>query len=107
MSHSWHDNASTKWARVKDFATEFQRKRRRFPTFWLDTVCIDQKYIADGLKVLPVNVMACHKVLVLFGNTYPDRLWCVWELYTLLCFTDGGGIVKRLDFVALDTPDID
>ena len=49
-------------------------------------VCIDQENIADGLRVLPVNVMACRRMLVLFGPTYPTRLWCVWELFTLCSF---------------------
>ena len=49
-------------------------------------VCIDQENIADGLRLLPVNVMACRRMLVLFGPTYPSRLWCVWELFTLCSF---------------------
>ena len=36
----------------------------------LDKVCIDQSNIGDGLKVLPVNVMACRRMLVLCGPTY-------------------------------------
>ena len=49
-------------------------------------MCIDQDNIGDGLKVLPVNVMACNKMLVLCGSTYPSRLWCAWELFTLFSF---------------------
>ena len=30
--------------------------------------------------MLPVNVMACKQVLVIWGTTYPNRLWCIWEL---------------------------
>ena len=26
------------------------------PTFWLDTACIDQSNIGNGLKVLPINI---------------------------------------------------
>ena len=50
-------------------------------------MCIDQNDIGNGLKVLPVNVMACNKVLVLCGDTYTSRLWCIWELCTLFSFT--------------------
>ncbi len=57
----------------------------------MDKVCIDQVNIADGLRVLPVNVMAAKKLLVLYDETYsrlyPHRLWCAWELFTLLAFT--------------------
>ena len=28
----------------------------RYPTFWVDKFCIDQRELADGLRVLPVNV---------------------------------------------------
>lgn len=37
--------------------------------------CINQLDIGDSLKVLPINVMACKKMLVLCGPTYPQRLW--------------------------------
>jgi len=66
------------------------------PTFWLDKVCIDQSNIADGLRVLPVNVMACNRVMVLCGHTYQHRLWCIWELFTLLAFARLDQAVGRL-----------
>merc|ERR1712154_140186 len=72
-----------------------------------DKVCIDQTRIAESLKVLPVNVMACHRVLVLCGNTYPERLWCIWELYTLLCFCERDQILDRLEFIALGASESD
>merc|ERR1712224_702310 len=100
MSHSWHDDACTKWKLLKAFAASFRRKHGRFPTFWLDKVCINQESISDGLKVLPVNVMACRRVLVLCGNTYPDRLWCIWELFTLLCFSDDNETSSRVKFIS-------
>mmetsp|Transcript_25986 Transcript_25986/g.57346 ORF Transcript_25986/g.57346 Transcript_25986/m.57346 type:complete len:686 (-) Transcript_25986:208-2265(-) len=86
MNHSWHDDPEAKFAALRQIAETFRRKHGRDPTFWLDKVCIDQSCISDGLKVLPVNVMACRKVLVLFGDTYAHRLWCVWELFTLFSF---------------------
>ena len=30
-------------------------------------------------------------MLVVCGKTYPDRLWCIWELYTLFAVSGGGG----------------
>ena len=49
---------------------------------WLEVpllqVCIDQSNIGDGLKVLPINVMECSKLLMVCGSTYSQRLWCVW-----------------------------
>ena len=86
MSHSWYDDPNAKIAMLSNLANNFQREKGRFPTFWLDKVCIDQNKIKDGLKVLPINVMACKKMLVLCGHTYASRLWCAWELFTLFSF---------------------
>ena len=71
--------------------------------FWLDKVCIDQNNIGDGLKVLPVNVMACKKMLVLCGPTYTQRLWCAWELFTLFSFSSFKQAVSRVHIVMLLT----
>ena len=63
-------------------------KHGREPTFWLDVACINQDMISDGLKVLPINLMACRQVLVLVGPSYSQRLWCMWELYILSMFNN-------------------
>ena len=78
ISHSWHDPADIKVEKLKVLAEKFRQKYGRYPTFWLDKVCIDQNNIGSGLKVLPINVMACKRMLVLCGSTYSRRLWCVW-----------------------------
>lgn len=69
-------------ANVAQIVDEFEAENGRLPTFWLDKVCIDQSNISDALRCLPVFEMACQKLLVLNGQTYTTRLWCVWELYT-------------------------
>ena len=99
MSHSWHDDAEAKWVKLVEIMGDFRRLHNRYPTFWLDKVCINQERIADGLKVLPVNVMACRQVLVLCGATYPGRLWCIWELYTLFCFVPEDQALERIRFI--------
>merc|ERR1712034_49566 len=53
------------------------------------------------MGVLPVNVMACKKVLALCGHTYTDRLWCVWELFTLFSFVREELAMERVKFVPL------
>ena len=88
MSHSWSDDRDAKWAALERVANEFKNKEGRFPTFWLDKVGINQKRVAEGLKVLPINVHACDTMLVLCGATYAKRLWCIWELFVLLAFSD-------------------
>merc|ERR1712187_715216 len=72
LSHSWHDDANLKWECITEVGATFYRAHRRYPTFWLDKVCIDQSEISDGLKALPVNVMACEKLLICCGETYVE-----------------------------------
>ena len=34
-----------------------------------------------------MDVAICCKLeLVIWGVTYPNRLWCIWELFTLVAF---------------------
>eukprot|EP00929_Paragymnodinium_shiwhaense_P080721 TRINITY_DN4210_c1_g4_i1.p1 TRINITY_DN4210_c1_g4~~TRINITY_DN4210_c1_g4_i1.p1 ORF type:complete len:988 (-),score=43.83 TRINITY_DN4210_c1_g4_i1:395-3358(-) len=101
MSHSWHDEVESKWARLNEVVAEFERQHQRTPTFWLDKVCINQRRIADGLRVLPVNVMACQQVLVLCGATYPERLWCIWEICVVFSFAPPEQALERLRFEVL------
>eukprot|EP00929_Paragymnodinium_shiwhaense_P043632 TRINITY_DN22424_c0_g1_i3.p1 TRINITY_DN22424_c0_g1~~TRINITY_DN22424_c0_g1_i3.p1 ORF type:complete len:207 (-),score=7.84 TRINITY_DN22424_c0_g1_i3:66-686(-) len=105
MSHSWHDCADSKWLKLQEVASDFMHRHWRYPTFWLDKVCIDQRRLADGLKALPVNVMACRQVLVLCGATYPDRLWCMWELCVVLSFALQEHALERIRFEALEGDD--
>lgn len=101
MSHSWHDDAERKWSALNELASKFRSAHGRYPTFWLDKVCIDQACIADGLKVLPIYVMACESMLVLSGHTYPNRLWCAWELCTFFAFMSFERALERLILIPL------
>lgn len=101
VSHSWHDDLDTKWAALTQLVEEFKDANGREPTFWLDKVCIDQDNISDGLRVLPVNIMACKSMLVLCGTTYVRRLWCAWELFTLFAFQDKKAAISKITLVPL------
>jgi hypothetical protein len=81
VSHSWSDCPRQKYSQLCAIALLFRQKHGRDPTFWLDKVCIDQKNIARTLRCLPVFEQACSELLIIFGDTYSTRLWCVWELY--------------------------
>lgn len=105
ISHSWHDDGLEKFAVMHREVATFQRRRGRTPTFWLDKTCIDQASIADGLRALPVCVMRSSKMLMLLGASYPHRLWCVWELFTLMAFTSKSSAVQRLEVRALGRED--
>lgn len=101
LSHSWHDDPQAKWQVLSKEAQDLARRRSRVASFWIDKFCIDQDSIADGLRALPVNLMACSRVLVLWGPTYPLRIWCAWELFTVLAFTSMEVARERLVFRAL------
>mmetsp|Transcript_3204 Transcript_3204/g.7531 ORF Transcript_3204/g.7531 Transcript_3204/m.7531 type:complete len:196 (+) Transcript_3204:2-589(+) len=101
MSHSWHDDWVEKFKKLELLAGAFHAKHGRYPTFWLDKACVDQDRISDCLKVLPINVMACNKVLVLVGDTYATRLWCVWELFILFAFARNNEALEKVVVVPL------
>ncbi|CAE7479733.1 unnamed protein product [Symbiodinium sp. KB8] len=64
VSHSWSDGPERKWRALQLVAEMFYAQHGRYPTFWVDKFCIDQRDVADGLRVLPVNVMACRKAIL-------------------------------------------
>jgi hypothetical protein len=101
MSHSWHDCAKKKFNALTSLAEAFKKGVKRYPTFWLDKVCIDQRDIASGLKVLPVYVMACSRILVICGPSYAYRLWCAWELCTLTSFVNPAEALERVELILL------
>lgn len=103
MSHSWYDDPEQKFAKLQNVSEKFKRIHGRYPTFWLDKVCIDQTAIRDGLRMLPLSLMACREMLVLSGHTYATRLWCAWELCTLFAFSPLAE--NRVNFVPLHGED--
>ena len=52
--------------------------------------------------MLPINIMSCRYVLVLHGSTYSQRLWCIWELFTLFSFSPLEVAISRLKLLPLD-----
>ena len=104
ISHSWSDDKTglVKLAALEELSLNFQKQYRRWPSFWLDKVCIDQSQITNGLKVLPINVCACDKMLCLIGPTYCSRLWCAWELFTLFSFaTHEASAIEKVHVLSL------
>ena len=70
------------WERVFE---AFRQEHGREPTVWLDEIVIDQSSLDDeAMMCLPANIMSCNKVMVLCGDTYIDRLWCIWCVHTCL-----------------------
>ena len=103
ISHSWSDKPAVKIEKLRKFAEDFNNRHKRYPTFWLDKVCINQKNPGDSLAVLPINIGACKKLLIVLSNSYVTRLWCIWELITLFTFCNKELAIKRIDFIFLDS----
>eukprot|EP01041_Mallomonas_annulata_P001882 gene1882-3650_t len=101
ISHSWSDIAVDKCMALKQFSHNFQKHYHREPTYWFDKVCINQKNPGNSLLVLPINIGACKKMLVILGHTYIYRLWCVWELFTLFCFCNKELAMDRLEVLLI------
>ena len=92
ISHSWADKKDEEGLRqfisaLETCSVNFLGQNKREPTLWLDRFCINQKSL-DGVALLPVNVLACEKFLILLGPTYLTRLWCLWEIFVLFIFSN-------------------
>ena len=81
MSHSWSDDATSKLARLQEYAAEHDRAHGTPCRIWLDKFCIDQEQIDASLACLPVFLSGCNQLLVLAGTTYTERLWCTVEMF--------------------------
>lgn len=101
VSHAWTDDPILKTAALNIFCEKFRMKHMRYPSLWLDKVCIDQKNPGDGIAALPVNIAACKQILVLMGTTYLSRLWCLWELFTLFTFCNKELAVERVEIISI------
>jgi hypothetical protein len=82
VSHSWGDDPIAKYDALMAWRTWFLREKGREPTVWFDALCIDQVGdITNQLKLLPIFLSGCETLLLLYGQTYLTRLWCVTELF--------------------------
>lgn len=102
FSHSWHDDSGAKWQQIQEWRSNFKSKFHREPTIWLDKCCIDQNNIAENLKCLPVFLAGCKTLLIVAGNTYLERLWCVVEIFVFLAM---GGSPDDLELRILSAGD--
>lgn len=72
---------------------------------WLEKVCINQQDSDNGLAVLPISMAYCKKVLVLLGENYTSRLWCMWELFRLFTFCNKEIAMDRLRILLIVAAD--
>ena len=103
VSHSWSDPGAAKFKQLSSWGEEVQRTEGRDALIWLDKACIDQGAIQANLAALPVFLSGCHELVVLAGETYASRLWCVVELFVFLRM---GGEVECLRVYELGGADV-
>jgi hypothetical protein len=104
VSHSWSDDSTAKWAALQKWCAEFEAAHGREPRLWFDKCCVDQANIEDDLRCLPVFLSGCSTLLVLCGETYLTRLWCIMELFT---FAHMHSAACHIDFVPLLRPGLE
>ncbi len=100
ISHSWNDDRVVKVNKLREYMDA--QNNCKTITLWLDKICIDQKNPTQSLQVLPINISSCEKFLILWGESYINRLWCVWELYTLFAFCRPEVAMERLEVIVLN-----
>jgi len=101
VSHSWHDDPAAKFAALRGWCAEFERRHGRQPRLWFDKCCIDQLNLEEDLCCLPLFLSGCARLVLLAGESYASRLWCVMELFT---FVHMGGSSENVDVLEAHAP---
>ena len=107
ISHSWSDNPQHKTRVLCEFAAAFKQNTGRSPTVWFDKTCIDQRAPDLALTLLPVFIASSKKMIVVLSESYLTRLWCLWEIFTLLSFSNKELALERIIILPLDDRDDD
>lgn len=106
ISHAWACDEGALEIKKRNFVqflSSFQSKHNRDATLWLDKVCINQNTL-DGVALLPINLNACNKVLILMNKSYLKRLWCIWELFVVFTFSMSySTALQRIEILYVDT----
>ena len=84
ISHSWSDDGTQKFAALERWASNFKDTHGYHPQVWIDKVCVNQTDISSDLLCLPIFTAGCQTLLILAGPTYPERLWCIIEIFAFL-----------------------
>ena len=103
VSHSWGSDAGRRFDLLLEFSREFEAEHGRLPRLWLDKFSIHQtKEDLDlDVRLLPLFLLSCDRVLVLLSKDLPTRLWCLAELYTKYALSPGTSFADTSD-VAID-----
>ena len=55
----------------------------------------------DGIQLLPIAGGKCGRMLVCRGESYLSRIWCVWEIFTLLVYRNNELALESMDYIIL------
>ena len=85
ISHSYHDDGGSKATLVREWAAEKGEPSQVL--VWLDSLCLacpapDAQSNAIGL--LPMFIAGCQELLILPGETYKSRIWCLLEVFVFV-----------------------
>lgn len=92
VSHSWRDSRALKWAELSRWAEDFNLNHNALPLLWLDMGCSTPE-VDLSLARLPLFTAGCEHFLMLVGETYTLRLWCIMELFCFLIMGNEPGRV--------------
>lgn len=102
ISHSWHDDPVEKWRALQAWRRKFRQENHGVePKLWIDKYCIDQNDVENSLACLPIYLASCSRLVVICGETYLERLWCITELFV---FLEMGGSPSNLEVIVLPDP---
>ena len=73
VSHSWNDDGVMRDNLLLDFVSWFRSSHGRDPLVWLDKFCVNPGNIGRCIKLLPVFIKRCDKMVVVAGPTYLSR----------------------------------
>jgi hypothetical protein len=90
ISHSWDDgsNAAGKFAVLMEVTRQFEMENGRKPTFFIDQFCLsfDEDSSVSNVGILPMCIMACDQMLVLYTASYQSCMCCMyqvqWRMYS-------------------------
>ena len=98
VSHSWRDDSQASWGALVAWCHQFKIATGREPKIWFDRCCVNQQdeQIVDSIACLPIYIASCNSFVILYGQSYFHRLWCVMELFSYVFM---GGNVASIQIV--------
>ena len=101
VSHAWIDDANSKAEPLQRWFANLPNRSaspreeaeegRTEPLLWIDVACLNQFNIQTDLLCLPFFILASKQFVGLVGPHYPNRLWCLMEVFFVFELREGKG----------------